>query len=143
VALLSPACFNLILKQAGAELCQARAQVGLPAEAEQILKLSSMEADFHLIKIVLDSTRVDLQMLQSNGHSFPAISLLWERISFSHHEPTQRLRLYNTFANAQYNQSTTIYIFRFSFLRVFQPVCGVWCVSSWELDKVDKLHFQL
>ena len=38
------------LEQAGAELCQAQAQVGLPAGAELILMLSSMEAVFHLFK---------------------------------------------------------------------------------------------
>ena len=43
-------------EQAGAELCQAQAQVGLTAEAELILMLSSMEAVFHLFKIVSDST---------------------------------------------------------------------------------------
>jgi hypothetical protein len=48
--------------QAGAELCQAQARVGLTAEAELILMLSSMEAVFHLFKIVSDSTRVDLKM---------------------------------------------------------------------------------
>ena len=41
-------------KQAGAELCQAQAQVGLTAEAELILMLSSMEAVFHIFKTVLD-----------------------------------------------------------------------------------------
>ena len=45
-----------IEQQAGAELCQAQAQVGLTAEAELILMLSSMEAVFHLFKIVSDST---------------------------------------------------------------------------------------
>ena len=50
-------------KQAGAELCQAQAQVGLTAKAELILVLSSMEAVFHLSKIVSDSTRVDLQII--------------------------------------------------------------------------------
>jgi hypothetical protein len=49
-------------EQAGAELCQAQAQVGLTAEAELILVLSSMAAVFHLSKIVLDSTKVDLQI---------------------------------------------------------------------------------
>ena len=44
------------MKQAGAELCQAQAQVGLTAEAELILMLSSMEAVFHLLKTVSDST---------------------------------------------------------------------------------------
>jgi hypothetical protein len=48
--------------QAGAELCQAQAQIGLTAEAELILMLSSMEAVLHLFKIVSDSTRVDLKM---------------------------------------------------------------------------------
>ena len=38
-------------KQAGAELCQVQAQVGLTAEAELILVMSSMEAVFHLSKI--------------------------------------------------------------------------------------------
>ena len=50
------------IEQARAELCQAQAQVGLPAEAELILMLSSKEAIFHLFKIVSDSARVDLQM---------------------------------------------------------------------------------
>ena len=49
-------------KQAGAELCQAQAQVGFTAEAELILMLSSMKAVFHLFKIVSDSIRVDIQM---------------------------------------------------------------------------------
>ena len=53
---------TILIKQAGAELCQAQAQVGLTAEAEVILMLSSMEAVFHLFKIVSDSTRVDLHM---------------------------------------------------------------------------------
>jgi hypothetical protein len=37
-------------KQAGAELCQAQAQVGLTAVAGQILMLSSMEVVFLLSK---------------------------------------------------------------------------------------------
>ena len=41
-------------EQAGAELCQAQAQVGLTAEAELILMLSSMEAIYILFKIVSD-----------------------------------------------------------------------------------------
>ena len=47
-----------ILEQAGAELCQAQTQVGLPAEAELILVLSSMQAVFHILKIVVNFTRV-------------------------------------------------------------------------------------
>ena len=50
------------MKQAGAELCQAQIQVGLPAKVELILMLSSMEAIFHHFKIVSDSTGVDQQM---------------------------------------------------------------------------------
>jgi hypothetical protein len=46
---------NEMKKQAGAELCQAQAQVGLPAKAELILMLSSMEAIFHLFKKKVDS----------------------------------------------------------------------------------------
>ena len=38
-------------RQAGAELCQAQAQVGLPAEAELILMLSTIEDVFHLFKL--------------------------------------------------------------------------------------------
>jgi hypothetical protein len=49
-------------KQAGAEVCQVQDQDGLTAEAELALMLSSMEAVFHLFKIVSDSTRVDLKM---------------------------------------------------------------------------------
>ena len=52
-------------EQAGAELCQAQNQVGLPAEVELILRLSSIETIFHLFKIALDSTSVDLHMFQS------------------------------------------------------------------------------
>jgi hypothetical protein len=54
--------YNKIEQQAGAELCQAQTQVGLAAEAELILMLSSMEAIFHQFEIVSDSTREDLQM---------------------------------------------------------------------------------
>ena len=40
-------------------MCQAQAKVGLTAEAELILMFYSLEDDFHLFKIVSDSTRVD------------------------------------------------------------------------------------
>ena len=51
--------YNLREEQAGAELYEAQAQVGLTAEAELILMFYSLEDDFHLFKIVSDSTRVD------------------------------------------------------------------------------------
>jgi hypothetical protein len=44
---------NLKLLKAGAELFQAQTQVDLTALAELMLMLSSMEAFFHLYKIVI------------------------------------------------------------------------------------------
>jgi hypothetical protein len=52
--------------------CQPQAQVGLPAEAELILMLSSIDTVFHLFKIVLDYTRVDQQMLHRKFFWFQA-----------------------------------------------------------------------
>jgi hypothetical protein len=49
LALASPGVGN-IKQQAGAELCQAQAQVGLTAEADLILMLPSMDAIFYLFK---------------------------------------------------------------------------------------------
>ena len=72
-------------RQAGAELCQAQAQVRLPAMAELILTVefhiladfqlfssSFMVVVFHIItisKIMLSSTRVELQLFCSKFHS--------------------------------------------------------------------------
>jgi hypothetical protein len=44
-----------MIKKAETELCQAQAQVGLTSEAE-------LEVFIHLLKIISDSTLVDLQM---------------------------------------------------------------------------------